>query len=255
MKRKIKYLAASLSALLLVSGLGAAATIPIGGVTQVNYQFVINDDIVQLPSQLMVMSRNNTTYVPLRFLSEQMGVEVDYMPGTVTLKSNNDSSISGEVSAKRIAELKADIEKLESENKLLKDKIAATEDNLFYKKLPASVTSGNGLEARLTGMNTTSDGVSMYIELVNSSETSYIVMDPLKTVLTVDGVTYEGSIGNDISLLKTLVPAPSSNQTSSLGGRVEFKGLKETNIKGSLLINYSDDGVDQKMQLLFDNTK
>ena len=108
MKRLSKAWAVSLAALILATGVSMGANMAVNGVSKVNYSFVINQKQVALPSDYLVMSKNNTTYVPLRFLSEQLGAEVDYKSGVISiLSSGAKNNASTELS-------KTDKEKLDS---------------------------------------------------------------------------------------------------------------------------------------------
>ena len=256
MKRVSRFFAASLATLLIATGVGLASNPIINGVTQVNYQFVINDKVTQVPSQLMVMSKNNTTYVPLRFLSENMGIKIDYKPGTILLNSEVYDASINETASKKIEELQKEVDKLKAENENLKKQVSAAEDINFYQELPAVADNGNGLRVKLTQLNKSTEGLELFVEITNSSMQNYFVVDPFKTVLRMDGKTYNATLSTDAQLNSTLAKAPDEYSPTKLQGRIYIEDVDSTKIKGNLLFSYNDNGQGQKlMQMSFDNTK
>lgn len=256
MRKRTKFIAASLSALVIMSGVGIGSSIPVSGVTKVNYQFIVNEKKLDLPSYLTVMSKDNSTYVPVRFLSENMGLDVEYKPGTVKITSEKFNEAQNEEIKREVEKLNAEIKSLKEENDRLKSRISDYDKQVFYKELPAFAESGDGLKANLISVYKPDDRLEFYVQLENSNTSKSFIVDPFKTELVVDGKTYEATIDTNANLNSTLGYATSSTNPSTRNGRIYFEGLDTAKIKGTLIFKYTDGSREEKiMQLSFSNPR
>lgn len=257
MKKRTKIIAASLSALIVISGMGIGASVPISGVTKANYQFVINEEKLDLPPYLTVMSKDNATYVPIRFLSENMGLKVEYLPGTVKISSDEFKAISTDQTKNKIADLENQVKQLKAENEMLKKQVLVNEANTIYNELPAYADSGTGLRIKLKQITKTDKGLNLSVEFINSSLDRYFIVDPVKTKLLLDGKPYDAySQDTDVALNSSLRSAPDKYSPITMSGNIAIEGATNDKVKGSVLFSYYDDeGEWKSMQLAFDNTK
>lgn len=239
-----------------VSMIGLAANTHVSGINSANYKFLINKKPIDLQSNLMVLSKDNTTYVPLRFLSEKMDATVMFEQGTISIDSAEFKDSALEVNKKEIEELKRQISDLEMQNNELKNKLDASYALNYYKELPATADSGNGLKVTLTQISRYSDGVEMFLEIENRNTDKYFAVDAYKTEVIVNGKSYEASLKTEAILNSTLSQAIDKDSSTSISGKIFIEGLSEAEIKGNMIIEYSENTIEgKKMQISFDNTK
>lgn len=256
MKKRTKFFVASISALLMLTGLSSAATINLNGVTKVNYQIMLNGKRLELPSYLTVMNKDNSTYVPLRFLSENMGLEVDYKPGTVLINSESFNSNQGQEAVKKQAELQKEITRLTEENSNLKNQLKSIEEGVLYRKIPVVADSGNGLRITLNNIAKTSNGIELSVDFENTSEERYFVVDPFKTQMIVDGETYNATTSTEAQLNSILNSAPDKYSPTIQRGKIYISDVEKDRVKGNLLFTYNDNGDEIKyLQVSFDNSR
>lgn len=250
MKRS-KSFVALLAVFAAVTGLSVASSIPVTGVTRVNYQFVVNDELVKLPSHLQVMSQNNTTYVPLRFLSESMGINVDYKPGTVILDSKEYEQTSTQATQKKITELQAEVDKLKSENQLLQSQIASAESYVAYRKLPTYTENARGFKLSILDVSKyATDKISLSVSISNTDIYNTYYLDPFATKLVVNGKEYKATLDEGTNLSTNLSPG------KTLTGSIVFEGVDTTKIKGAATFYYKTNNVDaETFDIFFDSTK
>ena len=252
MKRVSKLFAATLATLLIVTGVGLASNPIINGVTQVNYQFVINDKVTQVPSQLMVMSRNNTTYVPLRFLSEQMGIEVEYKAGTILLNSEVNDASMNETASKKIEELQKEVDRLKAENNLLKEEIKVSDNISAYRELPTYAEDARGFRVTMYEITKSSDNkAKLSLGISNLDNINIYYLDPFKTEVTIDGKVYKPTLESGANLYTNL------NPNSNLSGNLEISGLSDIkDIRGAAKFYYKVNNVEEKtLTVFFDTSK
>lgn len=251
MKKRTKFIAASLSALIVISGIGVGASIPVGGVTKVNYQFIVNEEKLNLPPYLTVMSKDNATYVPIRFLSENMGLKVDYLPGTVRISSDEFSATSTDQTKNKIAELEKEVKTLKAENDLLKRQIDASNAVIAFRPIPTYLEDGRGFRTTVTDFrqDTTTKG-KMSVSISNTDVYNTYYLDPFATELIVDGKTYKTTLDTGSNLSTNL------NPNNAIVGAITFDGIDNTKVKGVVKFYYKVNNVDEKtMEIFFDNTK
>lgn len=251
MKRIVKLGSIVMVGLLCVTGVGIAANVPVNGVTKVNYQFLINDEIVKLPQYLDVMSKNNATYVPLRFLSETIGLEVDYKPGTVVINSEEYKASTSELSRKKIEDLEVELKKLKDENELLKKEIASSENISAYRPIPTYAEDARGFKLSILDVSKyDSNKVELSLSISNSDVYNTYYLDPFATKVVVNGKEYKVTTDEGANLSTNLGP------DKSLTGRVVVDGLDTTKLKGVAKFYYKVNNVDEKsFDIFFDSTK
>ena len=261
MKKRTKIIATTLSALLLVSGIGAAATTAIGGVTKVNYQFDINDNTITLPSNLLVMSRDNTTYVPLRFLSENLGATVGFNQGKISISGIGKSEEVNTTDKEKLESALRELELVKKENSDLQKKITALEssvdDKNLYRALPVVAEDGDGFKVNLRRIEQQNQGDAVYSVTVSNTNTrSAFYLNPSKTTLLVDGTRYNADDYSS-TLLSTIAPQGNVLGNSTYDGELTFKEAFQRNAKGSITFYYSsnDNPTEKSMTLFFDLAK
>lgn len=251
MKRVTKFWTASLATLIIATGIGLGANVGVSGVAKVNYNFIINDQKVDLPTDYLVMSKNNTTYVPLRFLSEQLGATVDYKSGTISVNTPPTTTMSQPSDNKKIADLEAEVAKLKKQNDELSARLNGINSTMTFRKLPTSVDSTNDLRIKLTYIEKVSDGADFTVEFTNRSENHYFIVDPYKTVVYIDGKEYKAGIKTDAVLNSTV-----NVDGEARVGKIHIDGLSNINVKGSMVFTLKDNGEkDDYVTIYFDNTK
>ncbi|MDO4710822.1 MAG: stalk domain-containing protein [Peptostreptococcaceae bacterium] len=252
MKRYSKIMAVAFASLTIATGMGIASNNAVSGVSKVNYKFVINEKAVELPQNYLVMSKNGTTYVPLRFISETLGADVDYKQGTITIGTKPTTTMSQPEDSKKIKELEAEVEKLKKENKELNTKLTAINNTMNYKTLPTAQDSTNDLNIKLLSIYNEGNGAKFYVEFKNKSKDRFFVVDPFKTKVYVDGKEYTASSQHTDAVL---------NSSVNVGGEVRYGGivfdkLSDIKVKGSVVFYLRDNGEkDDTVTIYFDNTK
>ncbi len=268
MKKHLKALSAALAAIIGVTGLSMAASTVIGGVSKVNYQFRINEKSITLPSDQLILSRNNTTYVPLRFLSEAMGAQVDFNQGVISISGiagSSSNTASGTITQSEKEKLDSALRELElikKENVKLQNQLTELEKKYdssgYYKRLPVAVEDTYGLNIRLDSVTRASNDRAVFnITLSNKDKDNSFVVLPEKTILTVGSQVYDSSVST-AALSSSLVPYTSSVGLSGITGDLEFgNGIYVKDLKGALTFYYRvNNGADiRSMTIYFDITK
>ncbi len=268
MKKHLKALSAALAAIIGVTGLSMAASTVIGGVSKVNYQFRINEKSITLPSDQLILSRNNTTYVPLRFLSEAMGAQVDFNQGVISISGiagSSSNTASGTITQSEKEKLDSALRELElikKENVKLQNQLTELEKKYdssgYYKRLPVAVEDTYGLNIRLDSVTRASNDRAVFnITLTNKDKDNSFVVLPEKTILTVGSQVYDSSVST-AALSSSLVPYTSSVGLSGITGDLEFgNGIYVKDLKGALTFYYRvNNGADiRSMTIYFDITK
>ena len=264
MKNKAKLIVASLSALMVISGVSIAASHVVGGVTKANYTFEINGESVSLPSSLLVLSKDNTTYVPLRFLSETLGAKVGYKQGTIKISglnqdlSNDENAMSDKEKADSALR---ELELFRKDNielqKRIKELETSIDDKNLYRKLPAIAEDGAGLKINLRQVQKINSGdMRLDITISNSDKNNAFYLKPSKTALLINGKNYNADEYSS-ALLSTVAPAGESLGRSTYDGELTFKGAYESGTKGSITFYYSSNNNpnEKSMTIFFDLSK
>lgn len=253
MKKSSKRFFASVLVVLTIStGIGMAANNMVKGVSKVNYNFIINENEVTLPSNYLVISKENTTYVPLRFISESLGAKVDYKQGTIAIDMKPNTTMSQPEDSKKIKELEAEVAKLKKANKELDDRIKSINNSMSYKKLPTAQDSTNELNIKLLSIYREGNNAKFTVELKNKSENRYFVMDPFKTKVYVNGKEYSANYSLTDGILNSSVNVDGGVRY----GSIVIDGLSDVEVKGSVVFSINDNGNrEETVTIFFDNTK
>lgn len=261
MKKRTKFIATSLSALIAISGIGVAVSDVVGGVTRANYTFEINGESLSLPTNLLVLSKDNTTYVPLRFLSENLGAKVSYKQGTIAISGlSKDSGIGeNEMSDKEKADSALrELELVKKENielqKRIKELEKGVDDKNLYRKLPAIIEDGAGFKINLRQAEKINSGdMLMNITISNSDKNNAFYFKPNKTALLINGKNYNVDEYSS-TLLSTVAPTGENLGNSTYDGELKFKDAYEAGTKGSVTFYYSSNSNpnEKSMTIFFD---
>ena len=251
MKKRTKLIAASLSALVAISGVGIAANNLVGGVTKANYNFEVNGEMLNLPANLLVLSKDNTTYVPLRFLSENLGSKVAYKQGTIAISNGELEQPSDEQTKDKIVKLEEEVKNLRVENEVLKKQINASNSVTAFRPIPTYAEDAKGFRTTINRLRKdTTTTAKMDIKISNTDEDNIYYLNPLATELIVDGKTYTTTADTDLRLFSAL------EKEGSISGAIAFDGLENVNVKGVVRFYYKVNNMDEKtIEIFFDNTK
>lgn len=250
MKKRFKLIASIIAIFAITGSIAGAAQENIKNVTKANYRLKINDASVDLESYL-IMSKNNTTYVPLRFISEKLGARVDFDQGQIliSLPKRQETSAKSEADTQKIYTLEKKLELLEKENRDLKQSLDTIDSKLVnvgaYKPLPTSFEGSDNFKVTVNSIsNMKKPGKTiMAISIANQNQSGeYFYFKPEFTVLTVNGVPkkFENSSGN---LLSTLLPVGEGSKNHILEGDLEFEFFDDKSITGSVTFYYAQNNI------------
>ncbi len=251
MKRIQKVLAILSLATIIATSIGLGDITRLTGVTQARHGIRIDGEVVNLPSNLLVMSKDYTTYVPLRFISENLGAEVIFEGGTITINKGKDTSKTSD--STKILDLQREVDRLKKENDALKGQLATLNNAIRYQSLPAttSSTSDSGLNIKVSNLTTKSNKVGLFVEIKKLKDKGYSSINILDTILTVDSKDYHTSSGDTDMILASIL----SNKDDNREGYVYFSGIDTTKIKGIVTFKLDDNGKTDYLSIYFDNTK
>lgn len=232
--------------LAITSNIGGAAQQNIKNVSKVNYTFRINGESVD-SSNYLVMSKDNTTYVPLRFLSEQLGAWVDFDKGTISVSlPKKEKTNTREEDAQKIQDLQRKLDLAEKENRELKKNLDSIDSKLakvgVYKNLPAFSDSLDQMKITINNVRDDKkpERTSVSISVSNLAESGgdFFYLQPEQTILTVNGqpIKYKGSSGQ---LSSTLVPINDASGKHTIDGDLEFEYFQDQPINASITIFYA----------------
>lgn len=265
MKKTKKIALLAVCMLAFTSIAGTASQKMLNAVSVVNYKFVINGEEKTVPKNIYILSKNNTTYVPIRFVSESLGSMVNFSNGTITIEDtrytrDKDSGkiVPIEADRKKLDESLKEIEELKKENETLKKQVAQLEKqyNSFnaYKKLPVAYSDAQGFKVTLNTVSSVNDKVQLNVILDNTDKDNLFYFLPDKTEL-VFGASAGSSPTYTTNLLSTVMPARSGQ--SSILGEINFSTAYEKNVKGSVTFYYrvNSDPTVRSTTLFFDTTR
>lgn len=238
-----KFMLTAFACILISSGISVSANYTVGGVSKVDYKFIINDTPVNLPANYLVMSRNNTTYVPIRFVSENLGASVEFEQGTIKISSEKTIS-----SSNTVQDLQQKIDELTKENRRLEKQLELSEDNM-YRKLPTDVKDNSGLKITLRNVEDSNKGTTLDVEFQNTSSASLFAVYPYKTEIYVDGKVY-----NDVSSITDTLSATIARE-STISGRIDVKGVNLKNKNGKVTFYYKINNGEYKDLTIYFNAK
>lgn len=267
MKNIKKILALVLCTLALTTIFGVANPNVLNGVSLVNYRFEINGEEVTVPKSYYIMSKNNTTYVPLRFVSENLGSMVKFEKGKITIEDARymrdlETGVIKPIEANRrlLDDTLKEVERLKKENEALKTQISRLEKQYdsvkAYKKLPTGETDTFGFSVRLDSVVSVNDKATLNIVLENKDKDNIFYFLPEKTEVTL-GNRSTSSIKNiTTNLHSALMPYTSREGLSSIAGEIAFDLPYEKDVTGSVTFYYRVNGsVDVRTMTLHFDTK
>ena len=175
-----------LSAVLITSGIVYAAPTTIQAFLQPDFRISINDQIKYHPEGLQPIVYQDRTYLPAAFIAEQLGAGVEYNAQTKVI-SIDQKKTTDQNYITQIEEYELKITELEKEIDQLKNNSSSSST---FSKMPARKTQ-NGYSVSIEGLSVRdgNDG-RLYFNLENKSVDTSVKIQPLSTVLMINGVEY-----------------------------------------------------------------
>lgn len=242
MKRKAKIFFSTLATIALLTSIGGAAQKPVKGVSKVDYKFVINGEGVD-SSKYLVMSKNNTTYVPLRFISEKLGASVDFSQGIISIQMmSTPSRPVVPTDTQKIQELEKKLGLVLKENSELRSKLEKAdqklEDKNIYKSLPIELETEDQFKIKINRLaNDERDRSTFYVTFINTGDNNVFYVRPELTSVVIEGKSYTLS-NYSARLSSTLAARYSKLGDSSLSGKFDIPKVDIENARGSITIYY-----------------
>lgn len=266
MKRYSKIIATAMAALTIATGIAGAATMAVGGVSKVNYNFVINDNAITLPNNYLVMSKNGTTYVPLRFISETLGAKVDYSQGTIRIAGGSSAPSKQEpitqTEKQKLESALRELDLIKKENARLQNRLTEMEKQYTnvsaYNKLPVGSEDTFGLKIRVDDVTASGNEKAVFnVTITNNNKDNLFNLIPEKTKLTVGSKVYDVPTDYTATFSSSLVHYTKGIGLSSITGDISYDGAYDKNLKGALTFYYRvNNGADERsMTLYFDASK
>lgn len=259
MKKRILLIA--FAAVVLSTSLGAASQQFLKNVVKVNYTINIDGNKLDTKSY-GIISRDNTTYVPLRFIAENMGADVGYNQGEITILSGKPSqNTSYQTQSDKIQELERQLELIKKENselkKLLEDAQVAVENNHLYKKMPVvSEMPNDAFKVTVQSLMNGYDGTKLYVSLhhnTNSSVESYYLR-PRETEIVINGKEQE-ILNYTSNFASSLTPTTGNGGQVTIDGSFELPSMQVKGAKGYIKLYYSvfNDNTIRSRTIYFEN--
>lgn len=254
MKRNLKVGLIFLASFIFSSSVGGAAQQTIKNVTKVNYKFTINSESVDLANYL-VMSKDNTTYVPLRFVSEKLGASVDFRQGEIFIDMlSTPNRPINPTDTQKIQTLEKQIELIKKENSELQKKLDKAGEKLqdfdSYKKLPIEIDAKDGMKIKLFSIVEDGKGASFNVAITNEAPEKIFYFKPEKTSLEINGKLYEPESYSGV-LISSLVPSDLKRGTSSVDGSILFNIPYEEVMNGRVTFYYQSNGAEKNQTIYF----
>ena len=239
----------------------------LNSVSIVNYKFIVNGEEKAVPKNIYVLSKNNTTYVPIRFVSEALGSMVTFKNGTIEIEDtrytrDRDSGriVPIEADRKKLDESLKEIERLKQENEALKKQVESLEKQYSsfnaYRKLPVASTDALGLTITLNSITSVNDKAQLSVILDNKDKDNIFYLLPEKTEI-VYGTSGGSSPTYTTNLLSSVMPIGSVQGRSSILGDINFNIPYEKDVRGSVTFYYrvNSDQTLRSTTMFFDTKK
>lgn len=262
MKKRIVAVATILAVSL--TGTAFAATSALNGVFAGKYVYVVNGQTKTMGAEYQTLEYKNSVYVPVRFVSEALGLKVQYVPKgkviNITSPQKPIAQTSYIATNDKIRSLEEKVKKLEQENAQLKQTIKDNKTSVekeFLKKttnqhldaIPVSQLDDN-VKISIKGYGFDNGDTDLYLNLrvenVNDSGDSF-QLSPAETTISVNGKEYNGTSYNGGLLLYNLL----SNKKDYVDGAVIFKGIDRSKENEEYLVRFVYlDGSGEKKQTI-----
>ena len=252
MKKRIVAVATILAVSL--TGTAFAATGALKGVFVKPYVYVVNGQAKTMGAGYQTLEYQNRAYVPVRFVSEALGMNVQYVEKgqviniTSPKKPMTEDEICPYITTNdKIRALEEKVKKLEKENadlkQTLKDNKTSVENeflkkttNHHFDKLPVSELDDN-IKVTVKGYGFDNGDRDLYlnirVENVNEDNESF-QLSPSETKISLNGKEYKGDVGNGGLTLYNML----SNKKDHTDGSVVFKGIDRSNENDEYLIRF-----------------
>lgn len=146
-------------------------------------QFIFDDQITPLPLGYTVLNYEGRTYVPTRFVAEQLGAEVDWDESTQTIF----------VKSKPIPEpVPEEPGKGQQQEENKNDNEEQQEEKITYNKLPVKKTYKD-FSLTTTSVFKDNNATRVYVELENK-QSRPLQIRQLSATLVIEGKTYKANI-------------------------------------------------------------
>lgn len=167
--------------MMTTTAIGASKTV--SAIINDNLFFRINGEFSKATEEDAILNYNGYNYVPLRFIAEKLGCDVQWDPVTKTV------TVRGAEPTEKIVE----VEKVVEVEKIVYVNDENAEGSKVYKKLPTSYKT-NEFEIELLGLarRSTDDQTRVFVNIINNRQ-EVLQLDQKQTVLTVDGKEYKMS--------------------------------------------------------------
>lgn len=253
MKKKIAAIAGAVS--FLATGTIFAASSALSGVFAKQYVYVFNGQQKPMTGDYQTLEYKDRAYVPVRFVSEALGLKVQYDQRGQLINISLPETLKGEeqvcpyiTTNDKIRALEEKVAKLEKENSELKTKIKDLNGSIqkevadkgitshSYDVLPSSNLDDN-LKITVKGYGFENGDQDLYLnvrlENVNDSNGSF-QLSPSDTMLSLNGKEYKAYIDDSgLSLYNML-----SKKEDHVDGSLIFKGVSRDNEKEGYLIRF-----------------
>lgn len=177
------FIAGALSMATIGTAIGADTVVV--GTLKPDISFKVDGNISQAPRSMSPINYNGYTYVPVRYIGEMLGCNVEW--------NAYEDMVIVDYPEDKIKEVVKEVEKIVYVEK------GQSVDGTVYSPLPATKkTSDFDIDVRTIIRDTTANKTTVYIEFENKQNEN-IQLDQDACVLTVDGKEY--SITNRNSLL------------------------------------------------------
>lgn len=252
MKKRVAAVAMMLTVCL--TGTVFAGTGALKNVFAKSYVYVVNGKTQTMGAGYQTLEYNNRAYVPVRFVSEALGMSVQYVESgkviniTSPQKRVGDDEICPYITTNdKIRALEEKVKKLEKENQELQQKLKDTKNSVANElskktsshsldKLPVSELDSN-IRVRIKDYGFDSGDNDLYlnirVENVNENNDGY-QLSPTETKISVNGKEYKGDVENSGLPLYNIL----NNKKDYVDGAIIFKGIDRSQENDEYLIRF-----------------